>query len=127
MAVCYAMYKTLFTQDIHSHMIGRNRAILHCLLQANAALADGNAWRAYELSYEELVTKQVAETRRLLAYCGLEWEMDAYHFIKIRRRAPPQAHHRFVARFTTLRCRCGVAMRASSPTEGAVHRTGICI
>jgi hypothetical protein len=28
----------------------------------------------YELNYERLVADQLAETRKLLAFCGLEWQ-----------------------------------------------------
>jgi tetratricopeptide (TPR) repeat protein len=75
MAVCYAMYKTLFTQgypfsydldEIAQYYIAYYRLMRHWQTAMPGVL--------YELSYEELVTKQVAETRRLLAYCGLEWE-----------------------------------------------------
>jgi len=69
------MYKTLFTQgypfsydldEIAQYYIAYYRLMRHWQTAMPGVL--------YELSYEELVTKQVAETRRLLAYCGLEWE-----------------------------------------------------
>ena len=75
MAVCYAMYKTLFKDgypfsydlsDIARYYIGYRRLMAH--------------WQAvmpgviFELSYERLVTDQRAVTRELLQHCGLDWQ-----------------------------------------------------
>jgi len=75
MAAGYAMYKTLFKDgypfsydlaDIARYYIAYRRLMDH--------------WRStmpggiYDLSYEALVADQAGETRKLLAYCGLEWE-----------------------------------------------------
>jgi tetratricopeptide (TPR) repeat protein len=74
MAVCYAMYKTLFKdgypfsydlQDIGRYYLAYRRLMDH--------------WQAtvpgiHTLSYEALVADQLGESRRLLAYCGLDWQ-----------------------------------------------------
>jgi tetratricopeptide (TPR) repeat protein len=75
MAACYAMYKTLFEDgypfsyelaELARHYLAYRRLMQH--------------WRAdspesiYELSYEALVADPAGETRRLLDFCGLDWE-----------------------------------------------------
>ena len=75
MASGYAMFKTLFKdgypfsydlQDIARYYAAYRRLMDH--------------WRRsmpgfiHELSYEDLVADQLGESRRLLAYCGLEWQ-----------------------------------------------------
>ena len=75
MAAGYAMYKMLF-QDGYPFSydlaeIGRYYAAYHRLM---------NHWRKtlpgaiYDLAYEDLVADQMAETRKVLEYCGLEWQ-----------------------------------------------------
>jgi tetratricopeptide (TPR) repeat protein len=79
----YAMYKTLFKDgypfsydlgEIGRYYIAYRRLMTH--------------WHAvmpgviYELPYEQLVADQVGETRKLLAYCGLDWQdacVDFHH------------------------------------------------
>jgi tetratricopeptide (TPR) repeat protein len=75
MAACYAMYKTLFKNGYpFSYDLGE---IAQCF-GAYRRLMDH--WRAtlpdavYDLSYESLIDDQLGETRKLLEYCGLEWE-----------------------------------------------------
>ena len=75
MAVGYAMYKTLFkdgypfSYDLSE--IGRYYVAYRRLMEH---------WRAampraiHELNYEDLVADQHLETRKLLEYCGLDWE-----------------------------------------------------
>ncbi len=75
LAVCYAMYKTLFAagypfsydlDEIAQYYLAYRRLMDHW----RRTLPDG----MYELSYENLVADQLGETRRLLSFCGLEWE-----------------------------------------------------
>jgi len=75
MAVCYAMYKTLFKDgypfsydlgEIGGYFLAYRRLMAHWRTTMPETL--------YELSYEALVADQLGETRRLLAFCGLEWE-----------------------------------------------------
>jgi tetratricopeptide (TPR) repeat protein len=81
MAVCYAMYKTLFKDgypfsydlgEIASYYIAYRRLMAHW----QATLPGG----VYDLSYEALVADQLGETRRTLAYCGLDWEAACAQF-----------------------------------------------
>jgi hypothetical protein len=75
MAVCYAMYKTLFKQgypfSYDLHEIARYYLAYRRLMRHWQAAMPGVM---HELSYEDLVSNQEAEIRRLLGYCGLEWE-----------------------------------------------------
>jgi tetratricopeptide (TPR) repeat protein len=75
MAAGYAMYKTLFKDgypfsydlaDIGRYYAAYRRLMDHWRLTLPGAI--------YELSYEQLVSDQIGETRKLLAYCGLEWQ-----------------------------------------------------
>jgi len=75
MAVCYAMYKSLFKDgypfsydldEIGRYYIGYRRLMAHWRTTLPGAI--------HEASYEKLVTDQLGETRRLLEFCGLDWE-----------------------------------------------------
>lgn len=75
MAVCYAMYKTLFKSgypfsydlgEIAQYYIAYRRLMQHWRSVLGEAL--------HETRYESLVSDQPGETRKLLEYCGLEWE-----------------------------------------------------
>ncbi len=81
MAVCYAMYKTLFKDgypfsydlsEIAQYYIAYRRLMGH--------------WRAtmpgriHELSYERLIADQRGETGALLGFCGLDWEEGCVGF-----------------------------------------------
>jgi len=75
MAVCYAMYKTLFKSgypfSYELREIGRYYAAYRRLMAHWQNTMPGVI---YEVKYEDLVADQAAETRKLLEYCGLEWE-----------------------------------------------------
>jgi tetratricopeptide (TPR) repeat protein len=81
MAVGYAMYKTLFkygypfSYDLRE--IGRYYVAYRRLMQHWEEAMPGTM---HHLSYEDLVTNQLAETRRLLEYCGLDWEEGCLAF-----------------------------------------------
>jgi tetratricopeptide (TPR) repeat protein len=75
MAAGYAMYKTLFKDgypfsydldEIAQYYVSYRRLMEHWC----ATMPEG----IYSVSYESLVADQLTETRRLLAYCGLEWQ-----------------------------------------------------
>ncbi|MDX2425698.1 MAG: sulfotransferase [Cycloclasticus sp.] len=42
--------------------------------------------KIYDLCYEDLTENQEEETRKLLAYCGLDWEENCFHFHENTRR-----------------------------------------
>jgi tetratricopeptide (TPR) repeat protein len=81
MAVCYAMYKTLFKDgypfsydldEIGRYYIAYRRLMAHWQAAETDAI--------YHLSYEALVSDQIGETRKLLAFCGLDWQDSCAQF-----------------------------------------------
>jgi tetratricopeptide (TPR) repeat protein len=81
LAVCYAMYKTLFRDgypfsydltEIGQYYLGYRRLMAHW----NATMPDS----LYELNYETLIADQLGETRKLLAFCGLDYEEACVQF-----------------------------------------------
>jgi hypothetical protein len=81
MASCYAMYKTLFSMgypfsyDLED--LGRYYVAYTRLMNYWRALLPG---RFLDLDYEALVADQEGTTRRLLEYCGLEWQSACLRF-----------------------------------------------
>jgi len=75
MAACYAMYKTLF-EDAYPFSydlseLGRYYLAYRRLMQHWTQAMPG---QIHELRYESLIGDQLGETRRLLDFCGLDWE-----------------------------------------------------
>lgn len=75
MASGYAMYKTLFKdgypfsydlKEIAQYYVAYRRLMDHWIASMPGAI--------HTLSYEGLVADQLTESRRLLEFCGLEWE-----------------------------------------------------
>jgi tetratricopeptide (TPR) repeat protein len=81
MAAGYAMYKTLFKDgypfsydldEIAQYYIAYRKLMDHW-----SAVMPG---AVYALSYEKLVADQIDETRKLLEFCGLDWEDGCAEF-----------------------------------------------
>jgi tetratricopeptide (TPR) repeat protein len=81
MAAGYAMYKTLFKDgypfsynldEIAQYYIGYRKLMDHWSAAMPGAI--------YTLNYENLVADQISETRKLLEFCGLEWEDSCAEF-----------------------------------------------
>ncbi len=81
LAVCYAMYKTLFKdgypfsydlQEIGRYYIAYRKLMGHWHRTMPGVIHD--------VSYERLVRDQAGETRRLLEFCGLEWQEACLRF-----------------------------------------------
>jgi tetratricopeptide (TPR) repeat protein len=81
MAAGYAMYKTLFKDgypfsydldEIAQYYVAYRRLMDHWCASMPGAI--------HSVSYESLVADQVAETRKLLAFCGLEWQEACVQF-----------------------------------------------
>jgi tetratricopeptide (TPR) repeat protein len=75
MAACYAIYKTLFQDgypfsydlaELAQYYAGYWRLMAHWCAMLPQTI--------HQLSYEALVTDQIGQTRRLLQFCGLEWQ-----------------------------------------------------
>lgn len=81
LAVCYAMYKTLFkdgypfSYDLEE--IGRYYLSYRKLMAHWHATLPGVI---HDISYERLVADQAGETRRLLDFCGLQWQDACLEF-----------------------------------------------
>jgi len=78
---CYAMYKTLFRmaypfsyslQDVGRYYIAYHRLMEHWRRAIPGSFLD--------VDYERLVTDQEGESRRILDWCGLEWEEACLDF-----------------------------------------------
>jgi hypothetical protein len=81
MAACYAMYKTLFKdgypfsydlEEIGRYYVGYRRLMDHWQATMPGVI--------YPLSYEALIADQRGETRKLLDFCGLEWQDSCLEF-----------------------------------------------
>jgi hypothetical protein len=81
MAACYAMYKTLFEDaypfsydlaELAQHYLAYRRLMEHWQLTMPGAI--------FSLSYEALIADQLGQTRRLLDFCGLEWQEACAQF-----------------------------------------------
>jgi tetratricopeptide (TPR) repeat protein len=75
MAACFAMYKALFRDaypfsydlgEIARYYIGYRRLMDHWIATMPGAI--------HSVSYEALVGDQLGESRKLLEFCGLEWQ-----------------------------------------------------
>jgi len=75
MAAGYAMYKTLFKDgypfsydlhDISRYYVAYRRLMAHWQATMPGAI--------HTVSYEDLIADQLGETRKLLAFCDLEWQ-----------------------------------------------------
>jgi hypothetical protein len=81
MAACYAMYKTLFkdgypfSYDLAE--LARYYAAYRRLMRHWHATLPG---AIFELRYEALVADPEEQTRRLLSFCGLEWQARCGEF-----------------------------------------------
>lgn len=80
---CYAMYKTLFRmgypftyslQEVGRYYIAYHRLMAHWRNVAPGSFLD--------VDYEKLVTHQEDESRRILDWCGLDWEAACLDFYK---------------------------------------------
>jgi len=81
MASGYAMYKTLFKdgypfsydlKEIAQYYVAYRRLMEHWAATMPGAI--------HTLSYEGLVADQLAESRKLLEFCGLQWEATCADF-----------------------------------------------
>jgi len=81
MDACYAIYKTLFKEaypfSYDQQDLGRYYLAYHKLMAHWHGVLPG---RILDVSYENLVQNQEAESRRLIDYCGLEWEEQCLQF-----------------------------------------------
>jgi tetratricopeptide (TPR) repeat protein len=75
MDVCYAVYKTLFNQAYpFSYDIDELAGYYTCYHRMMRHWHDVMPGGVLDIRYEDLVTNTEAEARRILDWCGLEWE-----------------------------------------------------
>lgn len=85
---CLSIYKNRFAGASHLYSTDLE-ALAHQYLEF---LAVQNYWREkapdsfYEIRYEALIENPEEETRRLIDYCGLEWEDSCLEFYKNKRQ-----------------------------------------
>jgi tetratricopeptide (TPR) repeat protein len=81
MAACYAIHKTLFEEgypfaydlgELGQYYVAYRRLMEHWERVLPGVI--------HVVSYEALIDDQIKETRRLLAFCGLEWEEGCVEF-----------------------------------------------
>lgn len=83
LATCYSNFRLLFSSSFKCAYslseLGEYYLLYHQLMSHwRQLLAD----RIFEVSYEDLVQNQEAETRRILSFCGLEWQDACLSFHK---------------------------------------------
>jgi tetratricopeptide (TPR) repeat protein len=75
MDVCYAVYKTLFNQAYpFSYDMDELAGYYACYRRMMSHWHEVMPGGVLDVRYEDLVTNTEAEARRILAWCGLEWE-----------------------------------------------------
>ncbi len=87
MATCWSIYKHYFPVAAHEYAYDMEDLAGYYKLYNDwmAFWRERFPDRIYELGYEELTENQEAESRKLLAYCGLEWEERCLDFYKTKR------------------------------------------
>ena len=75
MAACYAIFKTLFNEgypfsydldELARYYASYRRLMIHWQSSMPGVI--------HEVSYEGIVADQIGESRRLVAFCGLDWD-----------------------------------------------------
>jgi len=77
MDTCLSIYKNLFAADSHYYAydleeLGGYYRLYEGLMDPWRAVLPADA--IHEVRYEDMVADQESETRKLLAFCGLEWD-----------------------------------------------------
>ena len=92
---CLSIYSKLFSADLpYSYRldeIGRYWRAYDALMAHWRAVLPPDAF--YDLDYEALVADQEGETRKLLAFCGLEWDDAVLRFHQTRRVVRTASSH----------------------------------
>lgn len=85
---CFSCYRQLFSADGHpySYDIGELTAFWRDFDRACAQWQAQHPDHVYELVYEDLVRDQEAQTRALLAFCGLDFDPACLRFFETERK-----------------------------------------
>ena len=88
MATCWSIYKSPFAGTSNGYSCSQEGVAEFYNLYAELL----DFWRSkfpgkiYDLNYENLTVNQEEETRKLLTYCGLDWDPNCLEFHKNRRK-----------------------------------------
>ncbi len=85
---CLSMYKNRFAKGTHPYTTDLEdlaRQYLH-FLEIQAYWREHEPDAFYEIRYEDLIENPEEESRRLIDYCGLEWEDACLEFYKNKRQ-----------------------------------------
>ena len=85
---CLSMYKNRFAKGTHSYTTDLEELARQYLtfLEIQEYWREQDPDAFYEIRYEDLVENPEEETRRLIDYCGLEWEDACLEFYKSKRQ-----------------------------------------
>lgn len=84
---CYSIYKNYFDTQAHQYAYNQEH-LANFANQYKSLMAHWHALfpgQIYDCKYEALTANQESETRKLLAYCDLEWEPQVLDFHKNKR------------------------------------------
>jgi len=86
-AICWSIYKHYFPDEGNGYAYDMKDLVdYHSLYKDLMSFwRERHAGKVYELSYEDLTENQEEETRKLLAFCDLEWQEQCLEFHKTRR------------------------------------------
>ena len=86
-AICWSIYKHYFADEGNAYAYDMEDIAAYYDLYADlmAHWREQFGDRIYDLSYESMTENQEAETRRLLEYCGLDWDPRCLEFHKTKR------------------------------------------
>ena len=86
-AICWSIYKSNWSETGYGFSYNVDDLVKFYSLYSNLM----NFWhkkfpgKIYDICYEDLTTNQEQETRKLLEYCGLEWDENCLNFHKNKR------------------------------------------
>ena len=84
---CYSIYKNFFDTQAHQYAY-HLEYLANFANQYKSLMAHWDTLfpgQIYDCNYEALTANQEEESRKLLAYCGLEWEPQVLEFYKTKR------------------------------------------
>ena len=84
-ASCWSMFKLQFKGHPYTNDIEDIAAYYNLYLDLMAFWRNEFPNQIYDLNYEALTRNQEQETRRLLDYCGLDWELGCLNFYENKR------------------------------------------
>ena len=90
-AICWSMYRRLFTGNGFTNDLGDLGEYYHLYEEHMAFWHAAFPGQIFDLDYEQLTENQEQETRKLLEYCDLPWENACIDFHKTKRAVRTQS------------------------------------